>query len=316
MTDSEKQFGRKSVRLKVTPRVAHIVSGRGGRDEQWKAVRGELDLSDLERFTLLVYFAQSKDAELTRAARQILDGFPAEGLRSLASDASLHPALLVFLARRYARRHGLHDLLVTNPSLPESLRRSLESAAQKSGSELSDDEASSSTDDKPDDRTGRGEAAQEEQQSEEESESDEPEAPENLSKFQMTMHMGVAEKIKAAMTGDKEWRGLLIGDTNKLVSSAVLKNPRITEKEVQTIARNKATNEELIRIIMLNREWMKIYSIKLALVMHPRTPLGNALRFMGGLTEKDLKNLGKSREVSPVISNNARRLLMAKAKNR
>jgi hypothetical protein len=37
---------------------------------------------------------------------------------------------------------------------------------------------------------------------------------------------------------------------------------------------------------------------------------------MGGLTEKDLKNLGKSREVSPVISNNARRLLMAKAKNR
>jgi hypothetical protein len=50
--------------------------------------------------------------------------------------------------------------------------------------------------------------------------------------------------------------------------------------------------------------------------MHPRTPVGNALRFMGVLTEKDLKNLVKSREISPVIVNNARRMLLAKDKRR
>jgi hypothetical protein len=128
----------------------------------------------------------------------------------------------------------------------------------------------------------------------------------------MSLEMGVADKIKAALTGDKEWRGLLVNDSNRLVSAAVLKNPRITEGEVNAIARNKSSSEELIRLILLNREWTKNYAIKLALIMHPRTPMGNALRFMGALTEKDLKNLVKSREVSPVIANNARRMLMSK----
>jgi hypothetical protein len=119
-----------------------------------------------------------------------------------------------------------------------------------------------------------------------------------------------------ALTGDKEWRNIFLKDANKLVSSAVLKNPRITDGEVLAVAKNKSASEELIRLITLNREWVKSYEIKKALILHPRTPLPKALRYMEILTEKDIKSLAKSRGVSQVIVNNARRMLMAKQRKK
>ena len=38
----------------------------------------------------------------------------------------------------------------------------------------------------------------------------------------MSLEMKVAEKIKMGLTGDKEWRTLLLREANKLVTSAVL----------------------------------------------------------------------------------------------
>jgi hypothetical protein len=317
MNESASRSNQQSMRLKVSPRVAGIVAGQDGRDEQLHAIRGQLELTDTERLTLLIYFGQGQDRELAKEARQALALFPVANLRLLAADAALHPRLLGFLAKRYAGRHGLDALLMANPSLPDALRQELQAAAVQRETEKPADSPDPSERENPDENRDEVDLSDPDaENTEEPTASEEPESSEHLSKYQMSMTMGVAEKIKAAQTGDKEWRGLLINDSNKLVSSAVLKNPRITEGEVYTIARNKSTNEELIRIILLNREWIKNYSIKLALVMHPRTPLGNVLRFMGVLTEKDLKNLVKSREVSPAIVNNARRLLMAKDKHR
>lgn len=135
---------------------------------------------------------------------------------------------------------------------------------------------------------------------------------ETLSKYQQLLDMPVAEKIKMALTGDKEWRTLLIREANKMVSTAVLKNPRITEGEVLAVAKNRSSSDELIRIILLNREWLKLYEMKKALINHPRTPLQKAMRFMTFLSEKDIRELAKSRNVSQAIVNNARRMLMSK----
>ncbi len=59
----------------------------------------------------------------------------------------------------------------------------------------------------------------------------------DLSKYQELQEMAVSEKIKMALTGDKEWRTLLIRESNKQVHTAVLKNPRITEGEVLAVAK-------------------------------------------------------------------------------
>ena len=126
--------------------------------------------------------------------------------------------------------------------------------------------------------------------------------------------MNVSEKIKMALTGDKEWRTLLIRESNKQVNTAVLRNPRITEGEVLAVAKNRSSSDEMIRIILLNRDWVKNYDMKKALVQHPRTPLQTAMRYMTFLTERDIKELARSRNVTQAIINNARRMLMTKKK--
>ena len=150
-----------------------------------------------------------------------------------------------------------------------------------------------------------------------EDDDDEPvdeEAEEFLSKYKLCMTLDTADKIKYALTGDKEWRSILIKESNKLVSSAVIKNPRITDAEVLTIAKSKIQNDDILRIICTNKEWLKVYPIRKALVENTKTPLPNALRFMATLTEKDLTGLSKSKNVATVISTQARRLLVCKKK--
>ena len=135
-----------------------------------------------------------------------------------------------------------------------------------------------------------------------------------LSKHQLALEMKVSDKIKMAMTGDKEWRNILIKDPNKLVHGAVLKNGRMTEAEVVTVARSKTSSDELIRLILLNRDWMKNSEIRKALALHPKTPLPRALRFVSELPLNDLKKLMKSRSVSNAISTTARKEVENRAK--
>ena len=140
------------------------------------------------------------------------------------------------------------------------------------------------------------------------------EEEEYRSKYQQAQAMGVGEKIKMALTGDKEWRSILIRDSNKLVNSAVVKNPRITEPEILTISKSVIQNDEILRVICQNKEWVKNYEIRRALVLNNKTPLPVALRFMGFMTEKDLSAMAKSKNISSVIANQARRMLSNKKK--
>lgn len=151
---------------------------------------------------------------------------------------------------------------------------------------------------------------------EEDEEPVDEESDEFLSKYQLAQQMSIAEKIKTGLTGDKEWRGLLIKDSNKLVSSAVIKNPRITEAEVLTICKGVVQNDDVIRLICANKEWGKNYQIRKALVTNSKTPLAKAIRYLNTLSEKDVASLAKSKNVSSVISTQARRLIAQKQDKR
>ena len=94
--------------------------------------------------------------------------------------------------------------------------------------------------------------------------------------------MNVNERIKLALIGDTEARRLLIRDPSREVQMAILKNPRITESEVISIANSRGTSEEMLRAILSNREWYKIYAVRLALVKNPKTPFAQAVRMVGG----------------------------------
>jgi hypothetical protein len=139
-------------------------------------------------------------------------------------------------------------------------------------------------------------------------ESIDEESGEFKSKYKLCMELDISAKIKYAMAGDKEWRSILIKDSNKLVSGAVIRNPRISEGEVLTIAKSKIQNDEILRIICMNKDWLKNYQIRKALVENAKTPLPKALRFMSTLSEKDINSLAKSKNVSSAIAAQARRI--------
>jgi hypothetical protein len=135
--------------------------------------------------------------------------------------------------------------------------------------------------------------------------------PAARSLYAQIVHMGTAEKIKLALRGNKDARSILIRDTNKLIRRIVLLNPRISDGEVVAVARNRSADEELLRLIAERREWVRNYQVRLALATNPKTPLVLALKQLGMLGERDLRQLAKSRNVSQTVAAQARRMLMA-----
>ena len=123
------------------------------------------------------------------------------------------------------------------------------------------------------------------------------------------MKMSIAQKIKLATLGNKEARSFLIRDTNKLVCTAVIRSPRITDGEVLNCATNKAVNEEVLRIIYNSREFTKNYKIKMALLKNPKLPLAVGMKFLGTLRENDLKELSRDKNVPSALQGMAKKMM-------
>lgn len=132
------------------------------------------------------------------------------------------------------------------------------------------------------------------------------------SRLQEIQDMPVPDKIKLAMTGDKEARSILLKDSNKQVQEAVLDSPRISDMEIVAVANSRNLPEEILRKIAVNRQWMKNYQVRLALANNPKTPLPMGLKIIGTLMIADLKRLSKNKGVSNVLSSAAQRFVMRK----
>lgn len=326
-----------TVRVKVSPQAARIVGKDAPRDLQISAAKGTLPLAAADLVTVLFFFANGKDDELKRLAISTLQELPVSVLGSVASSHETHPHLLHFIARERYKNPEILEVLLQNSSLTnESVifcasrcrepmlsmiannAQRLVDAPQIVDAILKNPHAEKAL------KFRFGWVDEEAPALIEEEETPAPpaeaEAPgeveevpeEKLSKYQQALELGVADKIKMAMTGDKEWRSIFLRDSNKLVSSAALKNPRITDGEVLALAKLKTTSDELIRIILLNKDWVKSYEMKKALALHPRTPINKALRFMSLFHEKDIKTIAKSKDLPAAIVNNARRMMLAK----
>ena len=130
-----------------------------------------------------------------------------------------------------------------------------------------------------------------------------------LSLTQRVLRLRTNQKIILALRGGKEERTLLIREANRLVQVNVIRNGRITEGEVAYIAQMRSVNEEVLRIIAQNREWMKKYTITRNLVQNPKTPLAIALNHLKRIHEFDLKIMSNDRNLADVLRREAKRLV-------
>jgi len=125
--------------------------------------------------------------------------------------------------------------------------------------------------------------------------------------YQKIITLNAAQKAIMAMKGGREERLILVRDTNKVVALAVLRNGRLTENEVESIAKMRNVTDEVLRQVGSNRNWIKSYSIVMALLNNPRTPPSIATNFISRLQNRDLKSLSANRDVPELIRKMAKR---------
>lgn len=147
----------------------------------------------------------------------------------------------------------------------------------------------------------------------EESPEEKPQPP-HESLYAKIMNMGVSEKIKLATLGNREARNLLIRDPNRMIIQAVLDSPRLTDDDVAGFAANRNLSQEVTRIIANKKEFLKNYSVQVALVQNPKTPLPSALKLLNHLRENDLRKISKSKNIPSVLARAAIRTLAARGK--
>ncbi len=126
---------------------------------------------------------------------------------------------------------------------------------------------------------------------------------------QLIQKMTAPQKIKLALVGGKDARGLLIREASKMIATTVLDNPRITIGEIEFFARSTNISEDVIRKIGTNSEWSKKISVVSALVNNPKTPVGISLAFINRLSDRELSLLEKSRNVPAPVRMAARHYL-------
>jgi hypothetical protein len=133
-------------------------------------------------------------------------------------------------------------------------------------------------------------------------------APERIALIRRVMLMKVKDRVKLAMKGDREARAILIRDSNRVVAQAVIRNPRITDQEVEAIAAMRTVNDDVLRVIATNRGWARQYPIIHNLARNPRTPLPTAMQILMRLYTKDLKALSQNRNVAEAVRRQALRI--------
>ncbi|HSF03052.1 MAG TPA: hypothetical protein VLA62_08575 [Solirubrobacterales bacterium] len=138
---------------------------------------------------------------------------------------------------------------------------------------------------------------------------EEQDQEERVSAVQRLYRLNTAEKVVTALKGNREERAVLVRDPNRIVATAVLGSPRLTDAEVEAFASMKNVSGEVLRIIGANREWSKRYGVVSSLVRNPRTPLAISLGMVSRLNPRDLKSISVDKNVPDVIRKQAQRFV-------
>ncbi len=208
-----------------------------------------------------------------------LSSSPREVIELLIEDVS-DPSVFEEIAKANMNRPEILKLLLDTPSTPEAVRKQAAEVLQVPAKPLREIEKVK----KP---------------------------PEMRSQtiYQKIQGLNFSDKRLLALRGGRDVRSVLIKDPNKELSLTVLENPKITETEVELIAKSRTSSDEAIRKIIKKREWMKSYPIILAIVSNPKTPAGVGISLLSGLKTKDLSSLEKNKNIPEAIRSASKTLL-------
>jgi hypothetical protein len=131
--------------------------------------------------------------------------------------------------------------------------------------------------------------------------------------FQRVALMSVKDRVMLAIKGTREARMILVRDPNRIVAGAVLRNPRLTDTEIENIASVKTVPEDVLRQIGQNRAWTRSYPVIHNLVRNSRTPIAISLAFLGRIQTRDLRALSQNKNIPDVIRQSSYRLYLKRS---
>jgi len=259
-----------------TPFLEFFKRGEVERDVRLMAATGALAPRAQEQVSLLVLLLDDPDPEIRSTAEATLSRIPTEALAAFLARPDVPTALREFFARR-----GIVPGEASRASASEDEDAPLVPVASESATP----EAST--------LEGTGDREQ--------------------TIVQRVASMSFTERLKAAVNGTRELRAILIRDTNKMISSAVLSSPKVTEPEVESFAKMANVSEDVLRTIAHRRAWMKNYGIVVALAKNSKTPVAVSMNLIPRLNSRDLQMLSIDRNVPEATRVAARKRVVESA---
>jgi hypothetical protein len=259
-----------------SPLIDFFRRREAARDARLLAAQGALSSAAHEQLALLVLLSDDEDAEIADTANATLAALPATALRGFLARADVPAEMKTFFAARGVAPASVPSVETSQP-LIESDDDDDDDQDDDQGGELEDE-----------DTTAQGKDA----------------APTLLS------GLPVKKKMKLAFKGTREQRAQLIRDPNKIVSAAVLSSPKLTEAEVEAFAKMGNVSDEVLRVIGMNRTWLKNYGTVLALVRNPKTPPAISMQLLPRISERDMKQISVDRNVPEALKLAARKFIV------
>jgi hypothetical protein len=264
-----------------TPLVDCFRRGEVGRDVRLLAAAGGVAPRAHEQIALLILLVEDPDPEVAATANATLARLPADPLCGFLARSDVSPEVRAFFAAR-GITPGDRPSEKSDAPLLEVL---VDSGA-------ADPQPGPAPDGVPAEPDAAPAPAEEQRKG----------------TAQRLASLTVSERVKVAMQGTREERSVLIRDPNRLVSAAVLSSPKLTESEVEAIARMANVSDEVLRIVGTTRSWIKNYNVIAALTRNAKTPVAISLNLLNRLVERDVKMLASDRNVPEPIRVAARKM--------
>jgi len=115
-------------------------------------------------------------------------------------------------------------------------------------------------------------------------------------------------KANAALQ-DRRMLERLVYDDHPMVIERLLRNPRVVESHVMTIATRRPTTPELLAVVASSPRWMRAPHIREGLVQNPYASTGVALRLLPTVRASIWEALPHASEPHPTVKQFARYLL-------
>ena len=257
-----------------------IRQGQAAAAVRLKAAAGEIDLPAVEKLEVLLALSEDNDPEVSAQARRTLQNWDARELARLLAEPGIPQHLLDAAVENPAlERDEVLEALFRNPAFSEPGEAWPSPRARESG------------------RPSTAGAK---------------EPVEHESLLQRISRMTVSQKIRAALLGGADERLLLIRESNKAVTRAVVYSPKLTDREIEAIATMRNVDEEVLRLIAGKRAFVRHYAVVYGLVNNPKAPIDVALPLIVRLNDRDLKALSINRNVADAVRQTAGRLSKAR----